>query len=158
MKIFATLALSLFSAAAIAMPSIGDTSMFNGNIQGSGGGRMDFTQSLQLTAYDANTERFTLHTELKTSSQTRVQDQQIAAEEFLTTEQVTDALANCPSYGGTSETLTVPAGTFASCKIIQNDGSQVWVAQVPFGIAKQVSYDEDKNMMTLELASFVFGQ
>lgn len=158
MKFFAALALTLASSAVFAMPKVGDLSNYNGTFQGSGGGSIAFTQALQLTSFNAQANTYAMTSTLVTPNQTKTETENVNAADLLTTEQVADALANCPAYGGTAETIVVPAGSFATCKIVNNDGSQIWVAQVPFGIAKQISYDEDKNILTLELASFTFGQ
>ena len=60
--------------------------------------------------------------------------------EIMMAEDGAVVLANCVDQGGTLETITVPAGTFDTCKFILDDAKSkgaIWVGAVPFGWVKQ---------------------
>ncbi|MES3037489.1 MAG: hypothetical protein V4736_06230 [Bdellovibrionota bacterium] len=52
---------------------------------------------------------------------------------------VQTVLSKCSGHGGTSQTITVPAGTFKTCKLINKSDtskSEIWYAAVLFGYVK----------------------
>lgn len=158
MKLMTFLAALAFTTVASAFPAVQDRAEFKGVFQGGGGGSIDFLQSLEITGFDASSNIYTVRSTLTARGQNQAQEIQVAKDDLLDRARVQMVIANCPMAGGTAETLTVPAGTFQTCKIPQERGGEVWIAEVPFGIAKQVSVDEEMNVITVELTAFVNGQ
>lgn len=78
---------------------------------------------------------------------------------------VTDAeiaayVSGCAQYGGAPQTITEPAGTFATCAIpVNNNGSvgTMWIGAVPMGIVK-IDVTSGSNHVVADVASFRNGQ
>ncbi|MFL5813455.1 MAG: hypothetical protein ACJ763_07735 [Bdellovibrionia bacterium] len=70
------------------------------------------------------------------------------------TAQANEYLNNCAGHAGTLETVTVPAGTFQTCKVV-NSKSIIWYGNVPiFGYVKVAFRD---GSYTGELKSYFWG-
>ena len=155
MKIKVLLATMAFSSLASAYPSVKDKVTFNGVYAGGAGGHINYTQVMEITAFNAETKQYTVHAIVTVAGKDPgTQDSQLSVDEVPNTEKIKAILAHCVEAGGTPETLTVGAGTFQTCSAAQDRGGKIYLADVPFGIAKQVSIDEDGNINTLELASY----
>ena len=158
MKIAIALSTLAFASIASAYPSVKDKANFNGVYAGGAGGHINYIQSMEVTAYNDSTKEYTLHAIVTVANkEPNTQDQQVTADKMPSSEMIKDILAKCAEYGGTPETLTVAAGTFQTCSSVQERGGKVYLADVPFGIVKQVAIDEDGNINTLELASYSLG-
>jgi hypothetical protein len=141
MKTLSLLALFLVSGiAAAAYPTIGDTAVYTMN--GSG------TLTLSNKGFDSSTNQWTIFEDIGNGNMGYAY---WSEDEIFHQAQVLDVLAHCETYGGATETITVPAGTFKTCKISSSDVA-AWIADVPFGEAKFVS-----PQMTLELKSYTNG-
>jgi hypothetical protein len=68
-----------------------------------------------------------------------------------------DAVGDCPELGGSVETITVPAGTFTTCKTTRTEGDaklEVWEAAVPFVEVKSVRTLADGKTETRQLMGY----
>ena len=65
--------------------------------------------------------------------------------------EVLSVLKNCIQYSGLKEQITVPAGTFDTCKFANELGGFTWIGDVPFSMVKVVTSD-----LTLELLNVKF--
>lgn len=148
---------TLVSTAALAYPALKDTSSFKGSYIAAAGGSIEFVQTIEVTNFDAAAAVYTLKNTVIYNGTTNVQNSEIAAAQLLTNQKVTEILANCAQMG-TAETLTLSAGTFSTCKVPQERGSQIWVADAPFGFVKEIYIDEEGNRSEIELTSFAHGQ
>jgi putative hemolysin len=159
MKVVLSLAVLAFSAMASAYPALKDKAVYNGTFQGGGGGGMSFTQTLEIVnALNNNTQFVVRQTLNLPNGQTQSQDNTFNASDLLDKAMVGQILAQCTQAGGALEALTVPAGSFQTCALPQERGGKVWVGDAAFGIIKQIQIDEEENIITVELASFVNGQ
>lgn len=95
-------------------------------------------------------------------------------EDLITPDLVTMILAYCTQQGGTNETVTVPAGTFETCKLptegealgirLFSDATStgfIWVGMAPFGLVKlqQVDFDGQTTIaLDLELNTYISAQ
>jgi hypothetical protein len=155
MKSFLTLVVLALSSVSFATPAVKDQVTFKGVFAGGGGGTIDFQQTLEITGF-AN-EQWLVRSTLLVNGQNRVEDIQVGKADLMDDAQLKMIIENCAQMGGTSESLTVPAGSFLTCAVDQERGGKVWLGEVPFGIVKQVSVDEEENTITTELSSFVRG-
>jgi hypothetical protein len=78
---------------------------------------------------------------------------------------ISDLRSTCLKENGSIEKITVPAGDFETCKVIENISAlqnfiTYYAANVPFGIVKQieVSGSESTGVTTKELIKFGFGE
>lgn len=159
MKTIVFALVSIAASAALAFPTVKDKSVFNGIYAGAAGGQIEFTQTLELTKFDAATGKYTMSNVFTmTNGQTQTQEVQVDATELMDNARVQQILAQCATVSGTAGETTVTAGTFKTCQIPTQRGGTVFVAEVPFGFVKEVYFDEDMNRIEVELASFVNGQ
>ncbi len=142
------------STVAQAMPSVGDSATFSG-VATQQGQKIPFQTVIALTQFDASQNAFVSTTTTTfAGSQPRVEQKSIPAKDLLTDAMVANLVSNCPANGGISETLTVPAGNFNTCRITDQNGNVFNVGAVSFGIVKTV---QDNSQLTLELMSFQAG-
>lgn len=159
MKTLVFAAASLMASAAMAFPAVKDKSVFNGIYAGAAGGQIEFVQTLELTKFDASTNKFTLsNTFALPNGQVQAQEVEVDAAQLLDNARVQQILAQCEAAGGILAETTVPAGTYKTCQVPTQNGGTVWVAEVPFGFVKEIYFDEDMNRIEVELASTVSGQ
>lgn len=148
--ILVTLA-TVITSAALAMPAVGDKATYNGTtIQA--GTTYNFVVENAIISQDATTGFFNIDQTLTYNGQTQVKSIQEDPANLPTDAAVSSYLTNCTMIGGKLETITVPAGTFDTCSVTTDTGT-LWIAQVPFGIAKSVRGDEQ-----IELQSFAHGK
>lgn len=149
----------LMTATAFAMPNVGDDAVFDATIT-SGTQSYQGTAEFSLTSYDASTDQFNQHTVQTIGGSTQANDALVDHLAFITDAQATDAVASCAHYGGTAATVTVPAGTFATCAIpVQNPGQTgtSWIAPVAFGVVKQDVTNSDGSHVVLSLRTSTMG-
>ena len=48
-------------------------------------------------------------------------------------------------------------GTFDTCLADDGKGNKTWLGDVPFNVVKQVSIDDSKNVITIEVSLYSFG-
>lgn len=149
---------TLATSAALAFPSVKDHTEYNVNYASAAGGAIDYVLKLEITGYDSAAQQYTVKSTQLLNGQEKAQDQKYAADQFPTNAQVNDLLAQCAQQGGTPEKITVPAGSFDTCALPQQNNGKVWIAAVPFGFAKLISIDQEGNTTTAELSTFTNGQ
>ena len=147
------------SLSAFAMPKVGDQSVLDVTIS-QGAQSISGTITNEVTKFDAAAKVYTVHREVKIQGQPDdVEDAATSEDEMVTDDMVNDMLANCAARGGVTEQVTVPAGIFPSCalNLEAEEGikaKKVWVAKVPFGVAKMVTERADGVTITVALRSF----
>ena len=152
---FTVLALTALSTLAQAMPTVGDTAQFDGTTVTSQGRTVAFHTVIALAQFDAAQNAY-LQTSTTTAAgiQPIVRQKWVVATDLLDDATVNAILAQCPSQGGVSETVAVPAGTFATCRLTDSsDGSIYNIGAVPFGIVKT-----SQGQTNMSLVSFQAGQ
>ena len=142
--------------AAQAMPAIGDKSSLTMTVS-NGTQSVTYGYEMSLTGFDAALSQYTRHTVQSYNGQSQERDDAVAATDLLDDARLQAILTNCDAGGGTTESVTVPAGTFSTCKIVTEDGSEYWIGNVPFGIVK-MAQAANGYTLSAELQSYVFGQ
>jgi hypothetical protein len=149
----------LVTVSAFAMPAVGDSAVYNTTITQNG---QSFTGLLEqsITSMDSASGKFNVQTVMDFNGQKQSQSDLRDAQELISDQMASDIVANCANYGGQSDSVTVPAGSFHACAITTNENGatgKVWIAAgVAFGVVKA---DQEQNGMTThaELASFKNG-
>lgn len=158
MKTIVFLATAILSATAFAFPAVGDKVTFNGTFT-SAQGSANFMQDLELSAFDEATQKYTMKIALTLpNGEIKEEEQQVEKNDLLTEESVTAIMAVCETEGGKLEKISILAGDFEACKIDKGNGNITWLGKVPFGILKERTVDQDKNVIEMELAMFENGQ
>ena len=150
----------LASSAALAYPAVGDHAMMSGTVT-QGGMNASVTLERSIVSSDVTTDSFAVVETQTINGQAQTSTMSSKSDEMITQQQVNGMLTYCTLSGGTLETITVPAGTFATCKVLTEDenGHQegfVWVGDVTFGIVKITGKSQGADY-TFELASFRSG-
>jgi hypothetical protein len=148
----------LLSAAAFAMPTVGDNALYAWTH--TVGTKTSEGSSLRsIIAQNPATNGFVTRLTTELDGKRATNDQESTN---LPTEQwITNLMANCAAYHGTLEAITVKAGTFQTCSTPVNsrgNTGRAWFALVSFGFVKSVVTDSKGNTDTLELQSFEFGK
>lgn len=151
----------LMSNAAFAMPAVGDDSVFDAKLT-QGNNSETATLEVKLVSYNQNTNTFDeRQTITQAGQQPQTSDSNIDAASLPTDLQMADILKNCGSQGGTIKSTTVPAGKFQTCDVPfkNSDGSAgtASLADVPFGVVKQVTNEPNGVVVTLELHTYTMG-
>lgn len=135
-KFFVSTAVFLVSGLAMAMPKVGDDAVFNVTF----GGPAPALLEMELVGFDSGTNNFMEKTTVTYNGTSQVNTQSLTSQQLLNDLQVASILASCANYGGVSQNITVPAGTFATCALPQSgNGIQsgtVWIGAVSFGFVK----------------------
>lgn len=157
MKFIILSTLLAFSNFAAATPSVGDSSKFamqlNAGVPDSTeNGTIEFALVSQTGTDFQMSQTIIVENEPADYAETTV-----AAADLLDDQTIADIVTNCPSYGGEAQTITVPAGTFATC-LLANGGLLSWIGSVPLGLVKQFNVNQDGSSVSLELMSFVVGK
>lgn len=158
MKTLAFMFVTAAASLAFAYPAVKDQAVFKGLYSGAAGGAIDFVQTLELTAFDSATNSFKLKNTFLVNGQAQVQEQDVAKDDLLDDARIQDILTNCLSYGGQLEDTTTVGGTFKTCTAPTQGNGRIWIGDVPFGMVKSLSFDQDQNKIETELQSFVRGQ
>lgn len=153
MKLFVSaIAAFAFSAVAHASPAVGDAANFAGTW-----GDATVTQNVTFTAFDQASNSFKQSTTTAISGQpTATQEDMVKMEDTASDAALQDIVTNCVSYGYVAETITVPAGSFPTCKLPMEAGGFVWIGVVPFAVIKFDTVSDGKPLL-LELTSFTRG-
>ena len=157
-KIFSSVLVLLASSVALAYPTIGDQALLKGTAT-SGGMTANVSLDRSIKDFDASSNSYVVVETQSVDGQEATATSVMTADELISKAQVDMAITYCAQAGGTSESLTVPAGTFATCKMEVTDennqpSGHVWIADVAFGIAKYSNTEADGTSYTLELESF----
>ena len=129
-------------------PKVGDQAVLNGKYQGE-----VIALKLELTAYDADANSYTQTLTISNNGQTSSQSETVKNEDLSSSETLQYVVDNCSQFDGTPETITVPAGTFATCKMNEDDDTVVNIGVVPFGVVKVIAKDG-----SYVLVSYKYGQ
>lgn len=146
-KYLFVLASVLAAVSASATPLLGDHAEFAVTAS-KNGQSINGTAVFELTAFDSSRSEFTQRTTMQWDGRSaQSQEDKIAMNEMINDETIDYVLAGsgCAENGGVLETVTVPAGTFPTCKVVTNDGASVWVGKVALAI---VRYEVTQNGLT----------
>jgi len=153
MKSIVLVAALFSSAVAFAMPKVGDYAMINVSLGGSAIGTLEN----EVVQFDAAKNQYLLRSTQDLMGQRKSNDTWGAG---VSDQLINDILTNCSAKGGTPQSITVPAGAFATCALPVNSGGStgtMWVGMVPFGIVK-ADITNSGNQIGEELASFKLGK
>ncbi len=157
MKMYLSTLFAVFASfTANAMPSIGDTAQYDFTLNGATG---KLTQS--ITAYDATTNSYTVNIITTYQGQTQTEQETREASQLLTDAQVEAMYAQCAELSGTYMKVTVPAGTYETCRLIQKSGDDsqtIYLAKgVAFGFVQVTTIQNGQNL-DAQLVSQARGQ
>lgn len=156
---FVVFSLTFAGLAADATPAIGDKSVYDVQLA-KGSQKAVGTMTLELTAYDASMDTWTLVTTTSVNGQDRVTTTPTKSENLISDAMIQHVLTNCEGSGGKTDTVSSPAGTFAACAMpLKSDGSTgtLWVSQVPFGYSQWSTTETDGTTVLGLIRSFVAG-
>jgi hypothetical protein len=155
-SIFLTVILS--GAVASAFPSVGDFAHYMTRDSSMG----DYESSAEIIGYTATSETEGLF-QIRQINYLNAGPDELIVEQLsaylLSSKSVARYLQNCPTMGGVFATVTVPAGTFKTCRVTitgENYINEVYIADVSFGWAKMEFNSLDGHGgFTTVLKSFV---
>jgi hypothetical protein len=161
MRLVTALLIVLFSATTFAMPSVNDEATYDMTISMLGQ-NMKGTSNVKLVAYDAATKQFTQVTTITMEGQApQTQNVQIQADKLPSDESVNDVVSTCQTKGGTVEKVTVPAGTFNTCKMAAQDpqfgAGTSNIGNVPFGMVQSTFGAAGMADINMKLNAFKLG-
>ena len=148
------------SGTALAFPKVNDSANFDLAATLSSGQAFSGSFVLSLTEYNPSSKQFRQVQSLTVPAAgvDQTSDQWMNESDLITNAQASAYVSQCASSNGTPETISVPAGTFNTCKtVVNNDNSKgfAWIGVVPFGVVKQDLTDKENGMhMILNLKSF----
>lgn len=132
MKSLLIASLFIISSSVMAMPNVGDVAILAGSADG-----LQIEIKSELVASSADRSSFTrLNTTMIDNSKSE-EVETISKEDLVSEETIQTLLMMCESemLNGKLETITVPAGTFETCKI-EAEGSSINLGLVPFGVVR----------------------
>ncbi|MBS1962626.1 MAG: hypothetical protein JST04_10445 [Bdellovibrionales bacterium] len=145
------------AASAFADPKVGDSATLDGTLVGPGLNAKVVT-SQKITAYNANTGVYTIAQSQTVAGQTDSREVQATADDMMTEDQAAAVVSMCESGQiGKKEKITVGAGAFDTCHAVGNDGTELWIAAVPFGIVK-LQTKVQAGTVSLGASGFTRGQ
>lgn len=145
---------------AFAYPAVGDRVEYQGTVTQKDGTVIPLTLVKEVVSYNDTTKEFTVREEEDLNGAKKVDQNDESS--LYTSERFKEISTNCVPQGGVIETITVPAGEFATCRVTTTDSEDAepeltWFGDVPFGAVKLVEMD-DGATRTLELFSVKNGQ
>lgn len=153
------LTVTLASLFAEATPAVGDRSVFDVTLI-RGSQTVTGTVTYELTNFDKAKNTWTQTSTTDFNGQKQTQTESIQAKDLLDDSMIDTILTNCAARGGTPETVTSEAGEFQTCAIpIKNavGSGRVWIAKLPFGLAKWNTQRRDGVQVTGIIKSFQHG-
>lgn len=154
---FVVLALTLAGFAAEATPAIGEKSIFAVNVT-KGTQTVNGHMTLELTAYDATTDMWTLVTTTEFNGQTKTKTTPTKSADLINDATIDAVLGNCEGSGGKTDPVVTPTKTYPACAMPINDQTStgtLWVSKVPFGYSKWMTKRSDGLNVTGVLESTV---
>lgn len=148
---------TLITSAALAMPAVGDKALYNVT-ETQAGTTYQYTFDQVIVSQDPTTHFFNIDQTITYQGQSQVKSVQQDPANLPTDSTVTSYITNCVMIGGKLETITIAAGTFNTCVVLTDSGSTLWIANVPFGIAKSIEKYEDGSEAHIELQSYTHGK
>lgn len=113
---------------------------------------------VELTGYDAANDSFLMRTTNNASGAAKSSEEWVKKTMLPSSQFIKDLLEQCETQGGRTELLSVPAGEFTTCAYTSKNEYEVqtvWIADVPFGLAKQTTKAKDgSSITTYELGAF----
>ncbi len=151
----------LMSQAALAYPAVGDYVKYTGEIKLASGERLPLTAEIELTAFDAAKNAYTVKSMFSLGDQAETTEEAVDAIDLLSSSAIRGLVENCVSNGGQTSEAMVPAGRFDVCVIGQSDGqakTTYSIGDVPFAIVKSESVATDGSTSTIILQDVRFGR
>ena len=163
-SLFAAGAMTLASTIAMAYPAVGDKTGYTGT-KVEGTETKTWTATKEVIAWvDAN-KLWIVKTDVMKNGKTKTHIDGVAEADMWTADKWTDVSTNCVAKGGVMEDVTVPAGTFNTCKMTKTDKDgetkEFWWGDVPCGLVKMMKTEMDDGKTetyTVELTSVTLGQ
>lgn len=155
----ALLIITLAAIVAEATPALGDKSVYDVTLS-RGNQTLTGTVTFELTNYNKAANSWTQTSTTDFNGQKQTQTETIEAKDLLEDSSIDYMLTNCAARGGTTETITSPAGAFQTCAVPVNNANgagTVWVAKVPFGYAKWIANRKDGITVNGLIKSFQHG-
>jgi len=154
MKSFLVYILILIPGFLFAYPELNDSVTYNGKYHFQDKKvTIGFIQEFLVTEVDKAANKYKIQTTFYTpDGKDSVEIKEVDGNELKTKAQVQETLRECENVGGKLQKLTVIAGTYSTCYFMDEKKNEIWIADVPFFIAKQVEYDEKGNRIEVELA------
>ena len=149
---YATLAILILSARAVeaATPQLGYQAEFE--VTQSGVSEKAYSK-LEVIDNSMSRESLVVKSSKVTLDKTTVA--QVEMSDFDVVNQ--DVVTDCPEEGGLIETITVPAGTFLTCKTVRSENGgklEIWEGRVPFNSIKTVRTMADGKTETQLLMGY----
>jgi hypothetical protein len=117
---------------------------------------MDFDMTLKLTAFNETANTFTQETTTTILGQAQIESEEVSVEDLASDEAIEMVMALCETdmIKGKLVSVTVAAGTFDTCEVVDANTSAIQnIGSVPFGIVKYTS-----SQVNLELSAFTAAQ
>lgn len=150
----------LAASTSSAYPSVNDKALYSGTYTNKTTSTPVSVQ-VELITYDPSKKLFTQKTITTINGQDSSDVREINSQDMMSPAVIQPILNNCSAHGGTPEILKTGAGTFDTCAMSvesENESGIYWVADVPFGFAKVVTYDKvDGGSTVLMLETFITG-
>ena len=144
MKLFLAISALVFSINTYAAPAVGDAVYFTGTW-----GSDSITQHISFTGFDSASQQFTqVTTTTIGSAAPATQTDLVAYNDTASDAALTEIINTCTARSGTPETITVPAGTFRTCKMLLS-GNWFWIAEVPFAVARVEATIDGKALVAV---------
>lgn len=155
---------------AVAYPMVGDKAEWKGSVVGTDGTSTEVLGSKEILEQDPTTMKWLVKSWMKMGKWERMETKE--TKKMYTPEKWTKIQTNCVAKGGVLEDVTVPAGTFSTCKFTKtdedfmpmgkhddDDGTMtMWWGDVPFGVVKATYVSESGKTKTIELSTVTLGQ
>lgn len=151
MKMFVVLSSLVFAAVAQATPAVGDKVSFSGTW-----GSDAVSQTLAFVAFNGTEYKKVTTTKIGVNA-AQTAEEWVNKDDTASDAALQDIVTNCANYGGKPETITVPAGTFPTCKAPMQSGGTMNIGVVPFAIVRVDTFVDGKAL-TMTLGSFARGQ
>lgn len=157
MKIISILFISLcVSLSALATPAVGDQAVYSGTVT-TKNKTMAYELEQSILSQDTTTGKFKMQTKASYNGKSLKKAYPVDQQNLLSDSAINQQMTDCTKNLGTLETITVPAGTFNTCKM-KGQGGHVWIASgIPFGIVKTDGKNFTGQKIFLELQSYING-
>lgn len=157
------------STYAMAYPMVGDKVEWTGTVVGTDGTTTEVKGSKEVLSQDPTTMKWLVKSWVQMGKWERCETKE--KKNLYSSEKWQEIMTNCVTRGGVMEEITVPAGTYNTCKMTKtgddkgghhgDDGDSVtmWWGDVPFGLVKVMKTDGDSGKVkTMELSTVTLGQ
>jgi hypothetical protein len=156
LELVGLLASALLATTAFAGPKVGDQALLEG-VYTAPGISTEVSIEKKISAYDANTDVFTVDATQRVASDVQTASENVASADMMSDELATQILEACSAGIGDIQEIKVKAGSFRTCHVVTEETTEIWIAPVPFGLVKVVSKTDAGETTNLELSSFTRG-